>query len=105
MSSKRLTNFSPNSEALLTDGARVLITGGEGFIGSQVRKLLEDYDVTVYFPSIDQCDLTTIEGVESAFSFDPDVVIHLAADVGGLGYLSQNSLEIFHNNMMMDLSI
>ncbi len=105
MSSKHLTNSSPSSSSLLLGGARVLITGGGGFIGKRVRKLLEDYDVSVFSPSIEECDLTTIEGVKDAFSCNPDIVIHLAADVGGLGYLSDNSSKIFHNNLTMDMLV
>ena len=105
MSSKPLTNSSLNSNPLLLDGAQVLITGGDGFIGRRVRKLLENYDVSVFSPAIEDCNLTTIEGVKLAFSCNPDVVIHLAADVGGLGYLTENSTEILHNNLMMDLLV
>ena len=105
MSSKHLMNSSLSSNQLLADGAQVLITGGDGFIGRRVRKLLEDYDVSVFSPKIEECNLTTIEGVKDAFSCNPDVVIHLAADVGGLGYLTQNSSEILHNNLTMDLLV
>lgn len=105
MSSKHLTNSSLSSNPLLSDGAQVLITGGDGFIGRRVSKLLENYDVSVFSPTIEECNLTTIEGVKDAFSCNPDVVIHLAADVGGLGYLTENSSEILHNNLTMDLLV
>jgi len=96
---------SLNSDGILANGARILVTGAGGFIGRNLIKMLENFDVSVFTPTIEECDLTTNKGVKEAFSCNPDVVIHLAADVGGIGYMSSNSFEIFQNNSLMDLLV
>ncbi len=70
-------------------GKKILVTGGRGFIGSHVVKnLIRERGVSernIRIPHSADCDLRLIENARKAAD-GVDIVIHLAADVGGLGY-------------------
>lgn len=85
---------------------RILITGGGGFLGKHLLARLAEAlpDALVYAPRRVEYDLTQAGQVEKLFaSCAPDVVIHAAADVGGIGYNQQQPASIFYNNVMMGL--
>ena len=71
-------------------GRRVMVTGGAGFLGRAVVARLGSTGVAdIFVPRSATYDLRTVEGVRAALSDGrPDVVIHLAAVVGGIGALS-----------------
>src|ERR1700690_482075 len=86
---------------------KILVTGGKGFIAQHVvRNLVEkDYNVTV--PSArGMYDLRNPVHVEDMFwQYKPTHVIHLAANLGGLGYNIANSAQILHDNTVMGLAM
>jgi GDP-L-fucose synthase len=88
-------------------GKRVLVTGGAGFLGAPVCRLLQERgaaEVTV--PRKVEYDLTEANGVMRLFeSWRPDVVIHLAAEVGGIGANRENPGRFFYANMAMGLNV
>ncbi len=83
--------------------ARVLVTGGAGFLGRAVRERLAAAGcVSVVAPRQSECDLTRDADVERLFATHPvDLVLHLAADVGGIGYNLANPGQAFYANVMM----
>jgi GDP-L-fucose synthase len=88
-------------------GKRVLVTGGAGFLGAPVCRLLEKRGAAeVIVPRKDEHDLTDARAVAALFdSAKPDVVIHLAAEVGGIGANRDNPGRFFYANMAMGLHV
>jgi GDP-L-fucose synthase len=84
-------------------GKRVLVTGGSGFLGSVVgRKLKERGAAEVIAPRSRDFDLTREDEVEKLFlDATPDLVIHLAARVGGIGANMANPAELYLTNLLM----
>ena len=68
-------------------GKRILLTGGSGFLGDQVRQRLESAGAAdVFVPRRSEYDLTDAAAVARAYeAARPDTVVHLAAEVGGIG--------------------
>ena len=82
---------------------KVVVTGGNGFIGKNLVPILRELGSDVFVPDIKDFDLTTEEGMNKLFSsFKPEVIIHLAADVGGIAYMNSNPAKIYYNNIMMN---
>ena len=86
---------------------RIVVTGGAGFLGSFVCEELRGrgYDnVTVVRRR--EYDLTREEGTEQLYKqFQPDVIMHLAAEVGGIGANRDNPGRFFFANMAMGLHL
>ena len=88
-------------------GRRVMVTGGGGFLGRSLVARLASADVAdIFVPRSAQYDLRTVEGVRDALSDGrPDVVIHLAAVVGGIGANRENPGRFFHDNAVMGIHL
>ncbi len=84
-------------------GKRVLITGGSGFLGQALCRNLETRGVSdVFVPRQSDYDLTRPQDVEGLFSeAKPDVVIHLAARVGGIGANMAAPADLYVSNLLM----
>lgn len=82
---------------------RITVTGGAGFLGQNIVKKLKDMGCKdIFIPRSKDYDLVKMEDVRRLYiDADPDVVIHLAAVVGGIGANSQNPGKFFYDNLMM----
>jgi nucleoside-diphosphate-sugar epimerase len=88
-------------------GRRVMVTGGGGFVGSGVVRELEMRGVSdIFVPRSRDYDLRTHIGIVRALaSGRPDVVIHLAAVVGGIGANRANPGRFFYENAIMGIEL
>jgi len=88
-------------------GKRILLTGGAGFLGDNVRKRLEHEGAAeIFVPRRARFDLTDADAVARAYDeSQPDTVIHLAAEVGGIGANRDNPGRYFFANMAMGLHL
>ena len=85
---------------------KILITGGTGLVGSALRKILDQTEnETIYLSSKDY-DLTKYEECNKCFAIHkPKVVIHLAANVGGLFKNLNYKVDMFETNMAMNMNV
>lgn len=81
---------------------RVLVTGGAGFLGRAVVARLKAAGADVVVPRSTEVDLRDRGAVGDLFSsVRPDVVVHLAARVGGIGYNQVHPAELYLDNLLM----
>lgn len=80
-----------------------MVTGGAGFLGRFVVKKLQRYpDVEVFVPRSRDYNLVEAEGVEGLLAdTKPDLVVHLAAVVGGIGHNQKEPGRFFYENLIM----
>ncbi|MBB4636586.1 GDP-L-fucose synthase family protein [Longimicrobium terrae] len=85
-------------------GRRVVVTGGGGFLGSHVVDRLRALHADVFVPRRAEFDLTTDEAVRRLYeTARPEMVIHLAAEVGGIGANRENPGRFFYANAIMGI--
>jgi GDP-L-fucose synthase len=81
---------------------RVLVTGGAGFLGSHLVELLEARGDEAFVPRHRDYDLTRYDETERLFTdARPELVFHLAAEVGGIGANRANPGRYWYANLMM----
>lgn len=95
-----MSTHEPSSEHF--SGRKVVVTGGSGFLGSHVADRLETLGADLFVPRRTDYDLTSEAAVARLYAdTNPDVVIHLAARVGGIGANRMNPGAYWYDNLMM----
>lgn len=88
---------------------RIVITGGAGFLGQHLQQRFIAQGVgqeQLLIPTIEEYDLTKEADVVRMYNdLSPDIVIHLAAEVGGIGANRENPGRYFYANMAMGLHL
>ncbi len=89
------------------ENRRIVVTGGAGFLGKNVLEGLKRRDARhVFIADIDNYDLTKIIDVRRMYDeLKPDIVIHLAAVVGGIGANREHPGEFFYKNLIMGVQL
>jgi len=86
---------------------RITVTGGKGFLGAHLIRAFRDrgyQNITI----ADLPDYNLIAGADVRRLYDetrPDIVIHLAAKVGGIGFNRENPGALFYENIMMGVQL
>ena len=83
---------------------KVVVTGGAGFLGTPTVAMLEALGAEVRVPRSAEYDLRDREACFEALE-GAEVVLHLAANVGGIGYNRRNPGPLVHDNMAMGLNV
>ena len=85
---------------------RVCVTGGAGFLGSYVVARLHDAGADVFIPRASEFDLREKAQIRRMYDVSrPDMVIHLAAVVGGIGANRDNPGRYFYDNLIMGVEL
>jgi GDP-L-fucose synthase len=84
---------------------RLLITGGSGLVGSAIKSIERPEFDYIYFDS-KSCDLTDYAATLAAFqNAKPDIIVHLAANVGGLFKNMSEPVRMFEDNILMNTNV
>jgi len=86
---------------------RVCVTGGAGFLGRVVvRKLHERGVKDIFIPQIEDYNLVELRDINRMLAdAKTDLIIHLAAQVGGIGANKEHPAEFFYNNLIMGVQL
>lgn len=84
-------------------GKKVMVTGGSGFLGSRLVKTLREHGAQqIQVPRSIEYDLRNLDAIQRLLrDTEPDIVIHLAARVGGIGANRAHPAEFFYDNLIM----
>ncbi len=88
-------------------GRRVMVTGGHGFLGRSVTEKLTARGASdIFAPRSADYDLRTADGISRALAeAEPNLIIHLAAVVGGIGANRENPGRFFYDNAIMGIQL
>ncbi len=86
---------------------RICVTGGAGFLGTHlIANLRQRGAKDIFIPKIEQYDLVDRDAIARLLTdSNPDVIIHLAAHVGGIGANREHPAEFFYDNLMMGVQL
>jgi GDP-L-fucose synthase len=101
-----ITDISDQDGSYLKD-RRITITGGKGFLGKHLIKAFRDKGCRhVTVADLPDYNLVRIEDVRRLYDdTTPDIVVHLAAKVGGIGFNRENPGALFYENIMMGVQL
>jgi len=88
-------------------GKCVTVTGGKGFLGKHLIKKLAAYDCRqIKVADLPEYNLTNITDIQRMYEeTKPQIVIHLAAKVGGIGFNQEKPAELFYDNLIMSAQL
>ena len=88
-------------------GKCVTVTGGKGFLGKHLIKKLAAYDCRqIKVADLPEYNLTNIPDIQRMYEeTKPQIVIHLAAKVGGIGFNQEKPAELFYDNLIMSAQL
>lgn len=86
---------------------KIIVTGGAGFLGKFVIKKLKERNCKdIFIPKIEEYDLRNLEKIKKMYrDAKADIVIHLAAIVGGIGANRENPGSFFYDNLIMGIQL
>ena len=86
---------------------RICVTGGAGFLGTHlIANLRQCGAKEIFIPKIEDYDLVDRDAIARLLAdSNPDVIIHLAAHVGGIGANREHPAEFFYDNLMMGVQL
>jgi len=86
---------------------RICVTGGAGFLGTHLIANLRSKGARdIFIPTIENYDLVDGDAIARLLEdSNPDVIIHLAAHVGGIGANREHPAEFFYDNLMMGVQL
>lgn len=86
---------------------QVVVTGGGGFLGQHLVKLLKAKGCNPFIPRMVDYDLRYLDDIEQMFkdAGKTDIVINLAANVGGIGYNQAHPYSLFYDNVQMGINL
>ena len=86
---------------------RITITGGKGFLGTHLIRLMKEKGYKhIAIADLPEYNLIGIEDVRRLYQeTKPDMVVHLAAKVGGIGFNQENPASLFYENIMMGVQL
>jgi GDP-L-fucose synthase len=81
---------------------KILVTGGNGFVGTNLKLMLDKMGLQYYAPSKKEFDLRKENDVKKLIeSYKPNIVLHLAGKIGGIGANKAEPGTFFYDNIMM----
>lgn len=89
---------------------KVLVTGGSGMVGrslkDHIKYFFHEFQDNFLFLSSNDCNLLNFDETKQVFKkYNPSIVIHLAANVGGLYKNLNNNIKMFQENLQMNLNV
>jgi len=86
---------------------RIVVTGGAGFLGNYIVEGLQKRRCrNILVPKIEDYDLVNLQDIIRMYNdMKPDIVIHLAAIVGGIGANREHPGQFFYKNLMMGVQL
>jgi GDP-L-fucose synthase len=96
--------MSASPDPAFWSGKNVAVTGGGGFLGTPTTALIEELGAELRVIRSAEYDLRDRDATRRALA-GADVVLHLAANVGGIGYNRRNPGPLAHDNLAMGLNV
>ena len=84
---------------------KIVVTGGGGFLGRYIVRALKKHGVKdIFVPRSKDYDLRERD-ISRKVVKDAQIVIHLAAQIGGIGFIGEHAGEVFYNNLVMGVEL